>query len=302
MSLQFHHDLFGSSRIAYRLISFLLMQLLCVTVSSFGDPSHGKVDFDPSVGLADAGLTKKKKVIVPSYTRHIKTMREVCRALSIDGRLEDFQRVVGTQPTFSPECPTCRPFFRTWFSSCQIKGVGNLKIQPPSEETAVPAVVPTAGSQATGGAESSGAASPPPAVSPTAVESTPEKKVEEADDPSEPDDGDEEENGVEPKPSPTPRPIGPERDPNIVVLDLVSRLFQSLAEGEGADLSLQAVDLLVHDLREPSGKSDSARAYFITVTEFMLAPFQTVREEVAQASPRSQESAPNSAVDDMFEF
>jgi len=265
----------------------------------------------------------KKKIVVPSFSRNVKTMREICQAMESDGRLEDFQKVAGAQPNFSIDCPTCRPFFRIWYSSCQISGTGNLKFSPPEESTPTPVespIVPTVTSGESGEGNSppsdtgtpvaEGAPTPSatPELSPTAVEPPTEAPAEEAA-PSEDEEGEEgEEEGGEakPTPTPTPRPIGPERDPNIVVLDLVSRLFQNLAEVPGAELTMMAVDLFVAELRSPVGKSESTLAYFDTIAAFMLAPFEELRAEY-QANLDAQkkendEVTPEANVNEMFDF
>ncbi|MFM1846704.1 MAG: hypothetical protein RL417_178 [Pseudomonadota bacterium] len=277
-----------------------------------------------------ASAKERKKLVVPSFTRHIKLMREICQAIATDGRLEDFQKVAGAQPNFSLDCPTCRPFFRIWFSSCQISGTGNLKFSPPEEPTPTPVetpIAPTAGgttvesvgeagvppSPGSEGTPGGDVGVEPPAGAPTASPTeTPapvaaEPVAEEEEDEAEGEEGSEEEGGEPaPTPTPTPRPIVPERDPNIVVLDLVSRLFQSLADAEGAELSLMAVDLFVAELRSPSGKSEGTRAYFDTLAEYMVAPFEGMRAELAASLAAHQEAAggvkPEANVDEMFDF
>lgn len=266
-------------------------------------------------------IKSKKKIVVPSFSRYVKTMREICQAMASDGRLADFQKLAGAQPNFSVDCPTCRPFFRIWYSSCQISGTGNLKFSPPEEPTPTPVespIVPIVSESGvengppsaagTPAAEVAPSANVSPEPSPTVAPSPTEAPAEEAA-PSEEGDGSEgEEEGGEPKPTatPTPRPIGPERDPNIVVLDLVSRLFQSLAEVPGAELTMMAVDLFVAELRNPAGKSESTRAYFDTIAEFMLAPFEEVRAEF-QANLDAQKEAneevpPEANFNEMFDF
>jgi hypothetical protein len=268
----------------------------------------------------------KKKIVVPSFTRHIKVMREICKAIAIDGRLEDYQRVAGAQPDFSIECPTCRPFFRIWFSSCQIGGVGTLRLSAPQEATPTPvatAVAPAAAAPMVETPEAAGevggaaplsdepTVAPPSVASPPHTTSTPETPASEAapsDDQEEEiaEEGEEEGGEPTPLPHPTPRPIVPERDPNLVVLDLVSRLFQDLAEGEGAELTLMAVDLFVNELRNPEGKSTAALEYFDTLAEFMLAPFESIREELlrAQAAQKGESptAEPEESVNEMFDF
>jgi hypothetical protein len=285
-----------------------------------GFAQSGAPIFNPQFEQKKKDAAKsRKKLVVPSFTRYIKLMREICQAIATDGRLEDFQKVAGAQPNFSLDCPTCRPFFRIWFSSCQISGTGNLKFSPPEEPTPTPAespIVPTVPaleesaekgadeSSPVALAEGSATPAPQPTVAPTATETpVPEESEEESEGAEE---EEEEEGTPTPVPTPTPRPIVPERDPNIVVIDLVSRLFQSLADGEGAELALMAVDLFVGELRNPAEKSESTRAYFDTLSEYMLAPFESIRGELIESIEAQGEagegSAPQENVDQMFDF
>lgn len=258
----------------------------------------------------------KKKVVVPSFARYIKTMREICQAIATDGRLGDFQKVAGAQPDFSLDCPSCRPFFRIWFSSCQISGTGNLKFSPP-EEPPPPAreteripevagaggVTPSIDLTPAQGEESPSSASEPTAT-PAPIDAPTEEESPTDGDGGE--DEDEESGEPQPTPTPTPRPIGPERDPNIVVIDLVSRLFQTIAEAPGAELSMMAVDLFVAELRNPVGKTESAQQYFDTLAEFMIAPFDEVRAELRETLDAQKEAGegerPQANVDEMFDF
>jgi hypothetical protein len=310
MSLRIVGIVNGPEMDARRLFAFLIAQTLLLSVLVWGDPLSGIADPDNSVGLTEAEPVRRRKPVVPSYTRHSKTMREICLALAIDGRLEDFQRVVRAQPKFSLECPTCRPFYRAWLGSCQGKAFGKPTVQPSREPIDLPTGISTTGkesvqpeSDASGGTDSAVTADQTADVPPTTAASPAKMDVEEEEESvTEDDELAEGESGDELKPSPTPRPTGPERDPNIVALDLVSGLFQSLAEGEGADLSLRAIDLLVRELRDFSGKSESAYAYFGTLTEFMLAPFESVREQQANNSPDPEDLVPNPAVNEMFDL
>lgn len=312
--------------IGYRLVCLLAAAALVVH-GAFVVPAcaqgRGEPIFNPRFEEKRREDAKtKKKIVVPSFTRYIKTMREICQAIATDGRLGDFQKVAGAQPDFSRDCPSCRPFFRIWFSSCQISGTGNLKFSPPAEPTS-PAGETQRVSEIGGGADAGGGTPSSDAPTPAPGEESPSDASEPAptpvptDAPAEeesPSDGDggEEEDAEEdsgepqPTPTPTPRPIGPERDPNIVVIDLISRLFQTIAEAPGAELAMMAVDLFVAELRNPAGKTESAQQYFDTLAEFMTAPFDGVRAELRETLDAQKAAGegerPEANVDEMFDF
>lgn len=261
-------------------VTVLVLQALLVIRLGVADPAHQRSP-NPELELSGGARRESKRVALPTYTRNIKAMREICDAMALDGRLGDFQRAIAQPPEFSLDCPTCRPFLRIWSNSCRPKGSAG----------------PSRGSQASNDSQAGDESGGDEAGAPTDDEAS----ADGAEAPSD-EEAQDEADGAIPA-MPTPRPVGPERDPNIVVIDLTSRMFGALAEAEGAHLTLPAVDLLVRILRNQAEKTESARAYFDTWTEFMLAPFEPVREELARSlaeAPRTEDD--NAAVDEMFEF